>query len=71
VIDTPEDLPEVDRYLLKLPDIEHERVLLMPQGTDQQQLDVRAAWLRPYCRERGYIYCPRKQIEWFGPVRGT
>jgi 7-carboxy-7-deazaguanine synthase len=71
VIDTPEDLPYVDRYLLKLPEIERGRVLLMPQGIDQPQLDARAAWLRPYCRERGYIYCPRKQIEWFGPVRGT
>ena len=46
-------------------------MLLMPQGTDQEQLDARAAWLRPYCEAEGLVFCPRKQIEWFGPVRGT
>jgi 7-carboxy-7-deazaguanine synthase len=71
VIDTPEDLCDVDRCMLKLPEIQRDRVLLMPQGTDQQQLDARSAWLRPYCNERGFVFCPRKQIEWFGPVRGT
>jgi len=43
----------------------------MPQGTDQEQLEARAEWLRPYCEVEGLIFCPRKQIEWFGPVRGT
>jgi len=71
VIDTPADLQEVERYLVETPQISRERVLLMPQGTDQEQLDARAAWLRPFCASAGLIYCPRKQIEWFGPVRGT
>jgi 7-carboxy-7-deazaguanine synthase len=71
VIDTPADLDEVTHYLAEFPEIARGRVLLMPQGTDQQQLDARATWLRPYCESEGLIYCPRKQIEWFGPVRGT
>jgi 7-carboxy-7-deazaguanine synthase len=71
VIDTPADLDEVTRYLAEFPEIGRGCVLLMPQGTDQQQLDARAAWLRPYCESEGLIFCPRKQIEWFGPVRGT
>ena len=48
-----------------------ERVLLMPQGTGAEELEARAAWLKPYCVERGLVFCPRKQIEWFGAVRGT
>jgi 7-carboxy-7-deazaguanine synthase len=71
VVDTPVDLDEVTGYLQEFPQINRQRVLLMPQGTDQQQLDARAEWLRPYCESAGLIYCPRKQIEWFGPVRGT
>jgi 7-carboxy-7-deazaguanine synthase len=71
VIDTPSDLDDVTRYLAELPEIARERVLLMPQGIDQEQLDARAHWLRPYCAAHGFIFCPRKQIEWFGPVRGT
>jgi 7-carboxy-7-deazaguanine synthase len=71
VIDTPADLDELARYLREFPQIVPERVLLMPQGIEQQQLDARAAWLRPFCQAEGFVFCPRKQIEWFGPVRGT
>jgi 7-carboxy-7-deazaguanine synthase len=71
VIDSPEDLDSVRLYLAEFPEIGRERVLLMPQGTEQQELDARAAWLRPHCVAEGLVFCPRKQIEWFGPVRGT
>jgi 7-carboxy-7-deazaguanine synthase len=71
VVDTPADLDDVSRYLTEFPEIARERVLLMPQGADQQQLESRALWLRPYCEANGLLFCPRKQIEWFGPVRGT
>jgi 7-carboxy-7-deazaguanine synthase len=71
IIDTPADLPEVVQYLREFPEIDRDRVLLMPQGTDQLQLDARAAWLQPYCTAEGFVFCPRKQIEWFGLVRGT
>ncbi len=71
VIHTPADLDEVGEYLKDFPEAARDRVLLMPQGTDREQLDARAGWLRAYCEARGLLYCPRKQIEWFGPVRGT
>ena len=36
---------------------------LKPERTGQ--------WLAPYCREQGFVFCPRKHIEWFGAKRGT
>jgi 7-carboxy-7-deazaguanine synthase len=71
VVDEPTDLAEIAMYLKELPEISRGRVLLMPQGTDQEQLDARTRWLRPHCEAHGFIFCPRKQIEWYGPVRGT
>jgi 7-carboxy-7-deazaguanine synthase len=71
VIDAPRDLADVSSYLDEFPEISRERVLLMPQGVDQDQLEARAVWLRPYCEAEELVFCPRKQIEWFGPVRGT
>jgi 7-carboxy-7-deazaguanine synthase len=71
VIDSPADLDEVNKYLAEFPHISRDRVLLMPQGTDRDQLEARAAWLRPVCEAEGFVFCPRKQIDWFGPVRGT
>jgi 7-carboxy-7-deazaguanine synthase len=71
VINSQEDLDSVQEYLAEIPEIGRERVLLMPQGTERDELEERTAWLRPYCKAEGFVFCPRKHIEWFGPVRGT
>ncbi len=71
VIDRKADCHEVERYLAEFPEVDRSRVWLMPQGTDVDELSQRAEWLKPYCRQAGLQYCPRRQIEWFGLVRGT
>lgn len=71
VVDQPAELAEVERLLARLPSVAANRVWLMPQGTTTQELTARAQWLVLACRERGWHYCPRRQIEWFGSVRGT
>jgi len=71
VVDRPEDCREVAAYLAEFSEIERDRVMLMPQGTDAGSLAEKARWLMPYCEEHGLQFCPRRQIEWFGFVRGT
>jgi 7-carboxy-7-deazaguanine synthase len=71
VIDSPEDCRDVERYLNDLAELDRQRVLLMPQGTDLHKLTQQATWLEPYCRDHDLTFCPRKHIEWFGLVRGT
>jgi 7-carboxy-7-deazaguanine synthase len=71
VIDQIDDCPAVETYLEQFPHVERGRVMLMPQGTDPDQLAEKSHWLENYCRQQGLSFCPRKQIEWFGMVRGT
>jgi 7-carboxy-7-deazaguanine synthase len=71
VIDTPADLAEVQAWLGEFPHVRQDRVLLMPQGTEVQSLGGIGQWLEPYCREHGFVFCPRKHIEWYGATRGT
>ena len=71
VVDTPADLDELTTYLTAFPEVAKGRVLLMPQGIEHSELESRSLWLRPYCEANGFIFCPRKHIEWYGPVRGT
>lgn len=71
VVDEPGDLEEVEAYLREMPQIQRWRTLLMPQGTTRQQLHDKGVWLEAYCQEHGLLFCPRRQIEWFGLVRGT
>lgn len=67
----PIDVKEVLDYLDEFPEIDRERVMLMPQGTEQSALETVGRWLEPYCQEQQLGFCPRRQIEWFGMVRGT
>jgi 7-carboxy-7-deazaguanine synthase len=71
VVDRPEDCHEVETYLAEFAEIPASRIMLMPQGADAETLAATSAWLEPYCRQRGYHFCPRRQIEWFGAERGT
>jgi 7-carboxy-7-deazaguanine synthase len=71
VVDMRTDCEEVEDYLRAMPRIDRRRVMLMPQGTDAQTLARTAEWLEPHCHAHDLHFCPRKQIEWFGLVRGT
>src|SRR5271157_2355326 len=71
VVDSLADCAEVNAYLAEFPEIDRHRILLMPMGTNSTELAVTAQWLRPYCKQRGMTFCPRRHIEWFGCRRGT
>lgn len=71
VVDRPGDIEEIAEYLREFSEVDRDRVMLMPQGSTAEELAERAAWLEPLCENEGWQYCPRRQIEWFGAVRGT
>ena len=71
VIDRVDDVAEVEELLDSLPGVAAERVLLMPQGRTAEEVAERSLWLAELCSDRGWALCPRRQLEWFGPVRGT
>jgi len=71
VIDTKEDLDEVEEYLSGLHGVVPSRVLLMPQAIDVEAMHRKAAWIEPFCSLRGYRYCPRMQLVWYGNKRRT
>jgi 7-carboxy-7-deazaguanine synthase len=71
VVDTPQDLDEINLYLVNLQNVIPERVLLMPQATDIITMDQKAQWIIPHCESRGFSYCPRMQIVWYGNKQRT
>lgn len=71
VIERIEDVEEAEMVLDSLRGVDPAKVLLMPQGTNREELDRRAAWLVEVCKQHGFRYCPRLHIELFGNRRGT
>jgi len=71
VVSSKNDLVEIKSFLLKLPKIPADRVLLMPEGIDTETLASRSPWLVDICKRDGFRFCPRLQIELFGHTPGT
>lgn len=70
VVDSAEELPEIGEVVERL-GIASDSVWLMPQGISIEQLDAARPWLEPMATSRGYRYCDRMQIRWYGNRRGT
>ncbi len=71
VVDTPEDLDEVEGLLTRLEGIDRTRVLLMPQGRTAGELNEKARWIAKLCKTNGFRFCPRVHIDLYGDTRGT
>ena len=70
VVDTPEDLIEIDSYLAELGRFDPNRVFLMPQAVTLNEMRRKEEWIRHSCQVRGFKYAPRMQLEWYGAARG-
>jgi len=71
VIDVPSDLEETEIFLKQFSDVAPDRVFFMPQGVTEEELKSREPWITDYCKNHGYLYCPRMQIIWYGNKRRT
>lgn len=71
VVASPADVDEVVEFCEQFSELRRDRLMLMPEGVSQDTLIERETWLRKICQERNFVFCPRKQIEWYGARRGT
>ncbi len=71
VIDTRDDLGEVQDYLVRFPKVPASNVWLMPQAKTNEELQERSAWLVDEALRLGYQFSPRLHVELFGNKRGT
>jgi 7-carboxy-7-deazaguanine synthase len=70
VIDTPEDLHEVQTYVASLPNLSTDCVWLLPQATTPDQLKEKTSWLEIEAAKLGYRVSPRLHVELFNGERG-
>ncbi len=68
VVAHEQDLGEVEALLARLRGLEPKDVMLMPEGVGPAP---GREWIPAACKSRGWTYCPRRHLEWFGNVRGT
>ncbi|MEP7354180.1 MAG: 7-carboxy-7-deazaguanine synthase QueE [Acidobacteriota bacterium] len=70
VVSSPDDLPEIDQIVAETC-ANHDRVLLMPEGTNAEVVRERGRWLAEIVKRSGYRYSPRLHVDLWGDVRGV
>ena len=70
VVSAAEDLNEIEALILEH-SLPRDRILLMPEGRDQQTLNHRRIWLANICRDRNFRYSDRLHIQLWGSKRGV
>jgi len=71
VADKKKDFAEIERVLKSLKNVNRDRVLVMAQGRTKRELSEKARWIVDLCKQHGFRYTPRLQIELYGNRRGT
>lgn len=70
VVESEEDLTEI-REIASRAAVPREKILLMPQAVEPDELRRRSRWLVELCKRTGYGFSPRLHIELFGNRRGV
>jgi 7-carboxy-7-deazaguanine synthase len=70
VIDQPNDVAEVEEWLTEFPEIDRDRVWLMPQATTREELATKTDWIEQAAETSGFRFTSRLHIEQFGNARG-
>lgn len=70
VLEKQEDILEVEAMMKKY-SLARERVFLMPQARDAQELDQKSQWLTGLCQTKGLRFSDRLHLRLFGDRRGV
>ncbi|HVX65202.1 MAG TPA: 7-carboxy-7-deazaguanine synthase QueE [Bryobacteraceae bacterium] len=70
VVAEPEDLREIHEIVSQT-GAARDKVILMPEGTDPEVLQVRGRWLVEIAKREGFRFSPRLHIVLYGNIRGV
>ncbi len=71
VVDSPDDLPEIQQTVELLGNIAPQRVMLMPQAKTRDELLAKSPMVAELCKQTGFAFCNRLQILLWNNKRGT
>ena len=69
VVETEQDLVEIQQLQQEM-QIPSSTIVLMPQGISRHQIQGKQNWMVEICKQYGYRYSPRLQVDIWGDQRG-
>jgi 7-carboxy-7-deazaguanine synthase len=71
VVDSRDDVPEIQQTIEKIGNVDLEKVMLMPQAATRDELLAKSPMVAEICKSTGYTFCQRLQVLLWNNVRGT
>lgn len=71
VVESVNDLPEVQEVIDQLGNVTPEMVMLMPQAATREEFLSRSPMVAELCKSAGYAFCSRLQVLLWDKQRGT
>jgi 7-carboxy-7-deazaguanine synthase len=71
VVDSQDDLAEIQQTIEKLGNVDSEKVMLMPQAATRDELLVKSPMVAEMCKRTGFTFCQRLQVLLWNNKRGT
>jgi 7-carboxy-7-deazaguanine synthase len=70
VVDSPDDLPEIQQVVKSLGNVDPTRIMLMPQAKTRDELLAKSPMVAELCKSDGYVFCQRLHILLYDGARG-
>ncbi len=71
VVDSQDDLPEIQQTIEQTGNIDSEKVMLMPQAATRDELLAKSPMVAEMCKQTGFSFCQRLQILLWDNAKGT
>ena len=71
VVDSVNDLPEIQEVIEKTGNIDTDRLMLMPQAATREEFIEKAPMVADLCKSTGFAFCQRLQVLLWNNERGT
>jgi 7-carboxy-7-deazaguanine synthase len=70
VVDSADDLPEIQQTLKQIGGVSAEKVMLMPQAKKRDELIAKSPMVAELCKETGFCFCQRLHILLYDGAKG-
>jgi len=70
VVDSQDDLPEIQQAIEKIGNVDLEKVMLMPQAATRDEYLKKSSMVAELCKQTGFTFCQRLQVLLWNNQRG-
>ena len=71
VVDSEDDLAEIQQTIEELGNVDPEKVMLMPEGATREEILAKSPMAAEMCKQTGFAFSPRLQVLLWNNKRGT